>query len=521
MKIARTSKTILLLAFSLFAASLIGLSQSPRLRPRLFSSDIRITVNPYGIAPLAAVADFTTRLKCRVQVKVLGEIEISKDFEDESVVHSIPILGLYPNRDNTVILTLYAHNRTPETRTFSIPTGPLPDFFPEVKINTSHPDRIEPGMNLCSFSTSDGNTRMTYPFMFDRNGDIRWYLDLSRHSGWCVPFERIRNGRFVFGLSDSIYEYDMLGKLTNQIAVPGYNFHHDIIELPNGNFVAAGDKDGTTILSRNGLIPSLGDRMIEIDRLSGAIVTEWDLRQLLDVARNEPMNSDGDWFHLNSFWYSPQDDCLVVSGRHQGVIKVTRDNRLKWILAGHVDWGKSGYDGSGPETAPFLLTAVDPDGRPYDSLIQDGLVSGADFDWAWGQHFPVILSDGNIFVFDNGARRNFSARGPFYSRAVEYQINETEMTVRQVWEYGKDRGQDTFSLVISNVDNLPLTQNRLFVPGIVEIPPAYYAKVIEVTYPGKTVVFEATISFKNLLADSLDNGPYDTIYRAHRLSLYP
>lgn len=521
MKSERASKAILILAFSLCAASLAGRPQSPRLRPKLLTSNIRLSVNPYGIAPLAAVADFTTRIKCRVQVRVLGAVEVSKDFEDNSTVHSIPILGLYPDRINTVILTLTTPHGTSEDRAFSIPTGPLPDFFPEVRIDTSLPDRVEPGMNLCSFSISDGSSRITYPFIFNRNGDVRWYLDLSRHNAWCVPFERLRNGRFIFGVGDSLYEYDMLGKMAHQIAVPGYNFHHDVIELPNGNFVAAVDKDGTTIVNSHGLIPSRGDHMIEIDRQSGTLVTEWDLRQVLDVARNESMNSNGDWFHMNSFWYSPQDDCLVVSGRHQGVVKVSRDNRLKWILAGHLGWGNSGPDGSGPETAPFLLTALDSSGQPCDSLIQDGLVSGDDFDWAWGPHFPVILSDGNIFIFDNGARRNFSAEGPFYSRAVEYRIDEAERTVRQVWEYGKARGQETFSLVISSVEVLPLTRNRLFVPGIVENPPAYYAKVIEVSYPGKAVVFEATLSFKNLFAVGLDNGPYDTIYRAHRLSPYP
>jgi len=61
----------------------------------------------------------------------------------------------------------------------------------------------------------------------------------------------------------------------------------------------------------------------------------------------------------------------------------------------------------------------------------------------------------------------------------------------------------------------------LIVPGIVENPPDYYAKIIEVAYPDKMVVFEAMVHFKNLLAGELSESPYDTIYRAHRVSIYP
>jgi arylsulfate sulfotransferase len=522
MKIIKSQgSVILVLIISLLAGFKMLLPQSPRIRPRLLNSNITVTLNPYGLTPLAALADFTTTLKCNVQVRVLGDVEVVKNFEDFRTIHSIPILGLYPNRINTVILTLYTHHGTPEMRTLFIPTDPLPGFFPDIVVNAAIPDRMEPGMNLCLFSIGDATNRVTYPMMFDRNGDVRWYIDLSPYNAWCVPFERIKNGNFVFAVGDSIYEYDMLGKLAGQITVPGYNFHHEIIELPTGNFVAAVDKAGTTIINSHGELPSRGDHMIEIDRRSGTVTTEWDLRQVLDVARNEQMNSNGDWFHMNSLWYSENDDCFIISGRHQGLIKVTRDNRLKWILAGHLGWGNSGYDGSGFDTTPYLLTAVDANGSPYDSQIQDGLVSGDDFDWAWGPHYPMILPDGNIFIFDNGARRNFSPGGPFYSRGVEYRVHENTMTVQQIWEYGKERGQETFSLVISNVDDLPLTQNRLIVPGIVENPPEFYAKVIEVSYPDKLVVFEATVYFKNLIAIGSDNGPYDTIYRSHRLSIYP
>jgi arylsulfate sulfotransferase len=510
-----------ILVFSLLIGFKMALPQTPRFRPRLLNSDITVTLNPTGLTPLAALAYFTTALKCNVQVRVLGEIEVVKNIEDNSTVHSIPILGLYPDRLNTVILTFYAHHGTPEIRTLSIQTDPLPAFFPDIVINTAIPSLMEPGMNLSALAIGTG-IALSYPIIFDQNGVVRWFLDLSQYQGVCLPFERIKDGNFVFGIGDSIYEYDMLGKLVNRISVPTYNFHHDVKELPNGHFIACVDKPGTMIVNRNGLIKSTGDHMLEVDRTTGSMITELDLRKVLDVSRNEQINSIGDWFHMNGLWYSAKDDCFIISGKNQGVVKVTRDNQLKWILAAHQGWGNAGYDGTGFDTTPFLLTAVDAGGNPRPSLIQDGLAGDDDFDWTWGQHAPMILANGDFFIFDNGFERNFLFSGPLYSRGVEYRINDDRMTVQQIWDCGKERGPELYSSIISDVDDLPLTHNRLMAPGIVENPPYSYSKIVELSYPDKMVVFEATLNFKTPLPPGgPTSGHFDYIFRSHRISIYP
>ena len=94
------------------------------------------------------------------------------------------------------------------------------------------------------------------------------------------------------------------------------------------------------------------------------------------------------------------------------------------------------------------------------------------------------------------------------------------MTVRQVWQYGKERGEETYSPDHQRRRLLPLTQNRLFCPGIVKTANGTYAKVIEISYPDKEVIFEATLHFKNLLAPP-DTAFADNIYRSFRISIYP
>jgi len=486
----------------------------------LLDGEIEVALNPTGIAPLSAVATFQTRRACDVRMRISGREEIVRYFDDDSLSHSITVLGLYPGRVNFLFFTLIPRHGTPETKIVTVTTDPLPSFLPDIVIETSVPARMEPGMTLLDLAILKGRQNTTYPIIFDKYGEVRWYLDLSTEvPGFCVPFERLKNGNFVFGFGESIYEYDMLGRQAARIIEPGYNFHHDIREIPGNLFIAAVDKRDTTILNSRGEKKSIEDHIIAIDRGSGRIVNEWDLRQILDVRRNEAVNSNGDWFHNNAVWYSPSDNCLILSGRHQGVVKVTWDNRLVWILAPRHDWGPAGRDGSGPETSPYLLTAVDAAGNPYPEEVQDGSVAADDFDWPWAQHNAQISPGGTISLFDNGDFRNWFT-APAYSRFVEYKIDEASRTVRQVWDYGRQRGAALYSRIISSVDILPVTGNRGMSPGIIQASSGNTAKYVELTYPGGEVVFEATIKLKALLAAQGSPG-FDAVYRSHRVSLYP
>ena len=213
------------------------------------------------------------------------------------------------------------------------------------------------------------------------------------------------------------------------------------------------------------------------------------------------------------------DDGIIVSGQKQGIVKVGREGELIWILAPHRGWGLAGPDQDGLDTSEFLLTAIDASGTPYPPSVQDGGEAVADFDWTWGQHAPMLLPNGNLFVFDNGLNRGFEAT-PQFSRGVEYEIDPGAMTVWQVWAFGRERGAEYFSPIISDVDYLFVTGNRLVMPGIVSgAPPrAFVTEVAE----GGDIVFEAELRFRNALSTgSFAWGQFDLVYRSERTSIYP
>ena len=219
-----------------------------------------------------------------------------------------------------------------------------------------------------------------------------------------------------------------------------------------------------------------------------------------------------DWFHANAVTYDPTDDTIIVSGRTQGTVKLTANNEVVWILAPHREWGQAG---NGVDLNTLLLDPLDAQGQVISDLqVLDGAVNHPDFEWSWYQHAPLITPEGNLMLLDNGDNRNYLGN-ELYSRAVEYKIDETDMTIQQIWQYGKERGAETYSRIVSDVDYIANEDHVIFSPGAVSFNGSLYGKSIEVAYPSGELIFEATIIPPMAFFDII------TLHRTERLTLYP
>ncbi|MWK59882.1 aryl sulfotransferase, partial [Pseudomonas otitidis] len=323
----------------------------------------------------------------------------------------------------------------------------------------------------------------------DSNGDVRWYLDIERiHDsnrrdglGGTMGFQQTRDGKLIWGQGQTYSKYDLLGRRIWQRNLPDKfaDFSHEIRETPHGTYLL---RVGTSDYRRpdGKRVRSIRDHIIEVSE-AGDVLEFWDLNQILDpyrgelletlgkaalqlpagvekqddTAANERLEGDlpfGDtpgvgtgrnWAHVNAIDYDPSDDSLIISARHQGVVKIGRDKQVKWILASPKGW---------PERLRAkVLTPVDAQGQALAE--QDGVYAEG-FDWSWTQHTAWLSGRGTLTVFDNGWGRNFAPTmlAGNYSRAVEYRIDEARGTVEQVWEYGKERGDAWYSPITSVVE---------------------------------------------------------------------
>jgi len=383
----------------------------------------KIIVNPYEISPLTALILFETRDLTAPTVTIVGEDEsttFTKTFTPNKK-HVLPIYGLYPDRNNEVIITFNG-----EDYTFHIQTDPLPDDFALPTDVTANKEELDQELYFVTPSSQG------YTAAYDINGDVRWYL--TENMIWDV--QRLRNGNIMLSsnrlinppyYTTGLVEMDLTGKIYYEYVLPG-GYHHDVYELENGNLlVASNDFDSGTV----------EDYIVEIERDTGNIVKRIDLKEILpmDEGKNQ-MATDYDWFHNNSVWYDSDTNSITLSGRHQDAVVNIDYNSLEinWIVGSHDGWSEE-----------------------YQKYFLDPI--GDDFEWQWAQHAAMILPNGDLFVFDNGNNRSKTEEDSVkasdnYSRGVIYHINTIDKAIEQVWEYGKDRGSEFYSPYISDVDYL-------------------------------------------------------------------
>ena len=494
-----------------------GLAPAPVVPLHLSFGTGSLVLNPSGYAPLTARLAFTSRQSGQLRVVVHGRhgpaSDLTQQFTDEGTVHAVPILGLYPDYANAVSVQLVnPGGQVLADTTLTIQTAPLPPDMPASLVTTAPTGPLGGDFTLVS-NFSATNPQM--PLIVDNYGDVRWLLDyrtladLGQLSYDC-GISRLRNGNYCFGdkTTSQLFEVDVYGNVINRWNMPNYTFHHEVYEKPDGNFLATVNKTGST--HANGTA-SEEDYVVEIDRHANRVTNEWDLKQSLDENRHALETDPLDWFHGNAVLYDPTDNTIIVSGRYQGVAKLTYDNHVKWLLAPHRGWGTNHQ---GQNLNDLLFTPLAASGQAIaDTAVVNGSANAPDFEWNWYQHSVQLLPNSDLLLFDNGTNRNFIRNAPaHYSRAVVYRLDPTARTVQQIWTYGKERGADTFSAIVSRVQYLPAVNHILFCPGY-EVPNATGSggKVIEVDYASKQVLFEMQLTPANGFA----------FHRAQRESIYP
>ena len=451
--------------------------------------------DPYQSAPLTALVIFDTPAPSQISIHVPGntpQAAVDVTFPGYQQHHEIPIYGLYAGTLNHVTISTKTQAGQSSQTGLDLQTEPLPVGMQSFTVDMLDRNKYSPGFNFTSLDRKP---------VFDMDGNVRWY---SSQKSFEV-FTRLKNGRYLYTYSvggvegDLMMEQDLLGKIYAIYSVPG-GVHHDVYELPAGNLlVTSSDLKSSTI----------EDYILEVDRGNGHIVRTIDIKNILDPGRPGQVAGlpKDDWLHLNSIVYDPADHSIIISSKAQSaVVKLSYPGlQIKWILGLHDNWS--------PKYQPYLLTPV-----------------GANFEWPWSQHHATLYAPDepgsasiDILLFDNALYRSFttaSAVSPSdqFSRVVHYRVDASNMTIQQVWEYGRERGPELFSPTggsvfrLSNGDVLGTwgdistdTQGNLSFSS--DTNNAVSTKIIEVDPSSNALVFEVSI-------------PQTAVYRTIRAGLY-
>jgi hypothetical protein len=324
---------------------------------------------------------------------------------------------------------------------------------------------MEPGYTMFIIQYNGLQTG-TYIVMMDQSGQVIWYRPWTAND---FDVHQLGDGDLFMqqsNPSNNFVEMNMLGNTVRTWTSPaGYPMNsHEGNVTDHGTILYLADVTGmatnfpSSTASNAPLIKARIDDnpIVEISATNSTLLNTWSPLAFMDPTRitwltyqfTTPYGVDNE--HANAVMEDTNDDSLIVSMRDQNAVcKISRaTGQLIWILGPPAGWGTNWQ--------PNLLTPV-----------------GAPFDWNYGQHAPQLTSQHTLLLYNDN---NDAATPPTpivadvtnHSSAIEYNIDEANMEVSEVWNSSWQTNQDRlYTGALGKAEMLPNTKNVLVTYGLI------------------------------------------------------
>lgn len=279
--------------------------------------------NPYGTNTLSLniyfESDESVTLSYTIQAE--GTEDFSRTlYEEDTRSHALQIIGLVPEKENTILLTLTYEDGRIETKEIQIKVPAL-DTSTNMEIQKKKGESMEEMSDgLFAVLGHDKNFNANI-YLFDNNGTIRSELVLNSYRADRILFI----GDYILYPSSKqdLILVDRTGKIRKQYHLDNYEMHHDLQydEKNNKVLILTNLKEDTTI----------EDRVISLDLSTSEVKEVLNFKKILPnlyeraVMPSSGKNSYGgtalDWIHLNSLEIV-EDDLLVSSRELSTIIKI-------------------------------------------------------------------------------------------------------------------------------------------------------------------------------------------------------
>ena len=222
--------------------------------------------------------------------------------------------------------------------------------------------------------------------------------------------------------------------------------HHDLIKLPNGNYLGIVEVSSLGPIPIGGWtssfqslgfqadgitneFPWVGDRLVEWDNETKDVIWSWnvfdhfnmnDFDQFGGTWTEAYISLHYDWTHMNAVIFDEEESALYVSSRH-----LSRITKIDYP-SGNILWNIG------------------------HQISSNDINFGADLGFSF-QHSLQKLENGNILTFDNGnLAPEFRGTDDPISRAIEIEITDTDASI--VWSY--ELPTDLFGFASGNAQKL-------------------------------------------------------------------
>ena len=400
-----------------------------------------LKVNPYGKTPLSALLKFPTDEETKISIRIKGKDgapDIVHEFDGFKKEHNIPLLGLFPNHNNKVVIRAKNKKGVSKTSEINVQIGNPEEaeyWFPIVKKDK----------NFHYYALSEG-------LVFDEIGNLRyqfvdfgWYLTYFYKDNVFVEHRRYIN------------RYSLFGEIIQKYTYPQgfYSYMHGMGFKDNGNLLIYGSFGGSKAVFDGVEQETHRDFVLELDGETGKELARYDLAEMINPDRSLIIRSafkedeKVDWVHTNGIDYDAKNKAIIVSGRHFGILKIDEKTKKPiWWMTPHQLTHKSGRKGDKGDVSHLLLTAVDKNGKPYSKAVQQGIEKASGFKWPLKTHSVRYAGKGVVSIFDNSGdmydKKLYTTKN---SVGSVFKIDDKKKTVQQLFLKELPHYSETGSIV--------------------------------------------------------------------------
>ena len=410
-----------------------------------------VKADPFGTDTLSCYVRFATTDPVAVSYEVAGR----KKFVDSPKVaafsrtprggetpardHEFKVIGLIPNRKNTVTLTCTAQDGTSRTSKFTVKTPALKGEEEKHLTVTAGESNTPLADGLFTILGND-SSKLDFMYFYDNAGQIRGEVPIIGYRSHRLLFPG--DGSMIMSVSTTkMAQINAIGQVVNVWSTGDYELHHDYAFDDDGNLLVlashAGseadlDVDRAAAKKDKGERVNVEDLIIKIDVTTGDVSLVLDLGDVFpDLKASAKVAQDGDldWIHINTIQWLGGGTVLLSSRETSTVIKLTDiygTPTVDWLMGSPDFWAGSGFEdkllqaqgdfslNAGQHSVTYLPNFDTATTGCYQVLLYDNNVGAAEsypkFDW--GQLGAAVVIDyskgthsfGRVFTVDETAR---------------------------------------------------------------------------------------------------------------------
>lgn len=365
--------------------------------PDYTADNMFVKYNPYGTNTQSLYVYFKTENAVKLSYTIHVDDESISDFtrnvyQDNTYqkTHEFQIIGLIPNQNNKITVTLTKKNGTTIKKEFYYELGDLMgDEEVQLKTDISNAKKLSDGLYVVLGNDSDKTDFMYY---YDNQGILRGEVPILGYRSHRLIFDE---DTMYYSISETkLAQVNRLGQVTNVFDLDHYKLHHDYVFDKDGNLL---------ILATDTTQDSVEDVVIKLDPSYGTVSEIVDLGDLFpNYKASCTENSDGDldWMHINTIQYIDDDSIILSSRETSSIIKIkniSSSPETEYIIGDPDFWKGTGYENlvytkkgdftiqGGQHTVTYEKDDSLKDGQYYLYLFNNNIgisETRSDYDWS-------------------------------------------------------------------------------------------------------------------------------------------